>query len=129
MEELAVYVPQAGSRLEDEIAAASGIVGSKDEGGNITIDYEGNIYGAENIITFADRVNHAAGRHRERYPTRARRYGMDPGELLIVGYFDGERVRVDNSEALTSWLGTHDYDAELHITSGAYGLREEGRRI
>ena len=54
----------------------SGIVGSpsEDVSGQFRIDFEGNLYGAENLKTYWDRLFHAAGRHVTGYPTVAREY-------------------------------------------------------
>jgi len=64
------------------------------------------------MVTFADRVSHAADRHTQRYPTVA---GVlaDRDDLIAVGYYDGKRIVVQDSEALAAWLGTENLDAEL----------------
>src|SRR4051812_17483330 len=73
-----IYVPAVGSMLEREVAAGSGIVGARtvpeDPESPVLVYYEGNLYGAANIVTWADRVYHAADRllwQGRGYPTRA----------------------------------------------------------
>lgn len=92
---LNVYIPRQGSRLASVITTGSGIVGSTEkfpDGDRIVIDYEGNIYGASNVKTYADRLDVAAGRHLfnypHRYPTIARMYlPRDTDELIKIGSF------------------------------------------
>jgi hypothetical protein len=55
----------------------------------LRIDYEGNRYHAVNIITWADRCYHAAGRHLVSYPTIARAW-VDPQTMILVGELDME---------------------------------------
>lgn len=83
----------------------------------IVVDFEGNRYGATNMVTYADRASHAAGRHQVHYPTVARLV-VKAAQLIRVGSFDfrNERVHVDDRDALTAWLGDFD-DAELYGTS------------
>lgn len=75
----------------------------------LIIDYEGNRYGAVNMVTFADRCLHAHGRHVEHYPTVAR--AMVPAanvEWVALYYPDHRRVEVTDGRGLaqlTEWLG------------------------
>lgn len=104
MEEVHVYVPVLG-RLP-EIRRGSGIVGGPpDDHGWVLIDYEGKLYGAENLRTFADLVAHAHDRQRTSYPTVARQ-AVPAYHLLAVGRFAPEtgRVQVSNVAALEEWL-------------------------
>lgn len=115
-----VYVPVEDTPLRNELLAGSGIVGtpasawfeSEDEA--VLIDFEGNKYGAVNLVTFADRVYHAAGRQQQRYPTVARRM-VEADTIEHVGFFYPEFSRVDvgSSEQLAAigkWLGLFDGD-------------------
>jgi hypothetical protein len=135
---LIVYVPRPGTGM-DRIAPKSGIVGSPfhrtpqgrasptqeewllGSEGKIRIHYEGNIYGAVNIRTFADRVRQAAGRHIMNYPTIAFAVVPESG-LIPVGIFDGDRVMVDREgvgyAALAAWLHVAVIEpSELQVTS------------
>lgn len=129
---LDVFIPNLEARdpMTASIDAGSGIVGSNAEewlaakhgepvvaasGTALTIDYEGNRYGAINIVTWADRVSHAADRHRTHYPSSARHIA-EPDALIRVGTFDGERVHLDC-----------DHDARLKLADWL-GLRFEGDR-
>lgn len=101
-EPLTVYVPADGSL--PTILAGSGIVGSPLDGnGRIRLDYEGNKYRAANIVTFADRVYHAAGRHLVNYPTVARMV-ITPERVLPVATFDGDRVQIDGCGQISDGL-------------------------
>lgn len=88
----------------------SAIIGKADSGEStqITVDFEGNLYEAANIHTFADRARHAAGRQSVLYPTRARRT-VPRIELRQVGWFDSQTgiTLLENEQArdaLASWL-------------------------
>lgn len=117
MSEIAVYVP-VGQALT--IREGSGIVGTLQENGRVMIDYEGNLYGAVNIVTFADRVHHAWGRHSVHYPTVAR--ALVPTDAVArVGWYDPEAGVVDldgpeDEAALSAWLGHPVTDEDLHTT-------------
>lgn len=110
-----VYVPILGSPGARLIEPGSGIVGTI-EGNDVTLDYEGGRH-ADNIVTFADRVMHAAGRHAERYPTVAR--ALVPLESAIrVGtydYHEGEVQLIGDAMLLViAWLGRGQHHVVLH---------------
>jgi hypothetical protein len=87
---LKVYVPREGSFAAQVIAPGSAIVGSpSDSGDTVRIDFEGNVFGAANG-SFRDCLARAAGRHVEKYPTRARLYVNDDEEVIAVGTYDTE---------------------------------------
>lgn len=130
---LTVYVPAQNSELRQIIAPGSGIVGSAvetEEGPKIRIDFEGNIYGADNIKTFGDRVYQAVSRHggpdQPPYPTTARRV-VDPHTVKAVGHFDQKegRVIVEDQDALLEWL---ERDRLLDEELKAGGATFERRR-
>lgn len=103
---VAVYVPRPDSTLSVELAEGTGIVGTPlADPAAILIDFEGNLYDAVNIVTFADRVHHAAERHTSNYPTIARRMAL-VADLIEVGEFNGEMVLVypDRFADLARWL-------------------------
>ena len=71
--ELLILMPKSGSSQGPVIG--SGIVGSHSltrEG--LQVDFEGNLYGAENLKSYWERLYHSAGRHVTGYPTVAREY-------------------------------------------------------
>lgn len=111
-QQLRVYVPTLESKIRGTIVSGSGIVGTIEappgEGGRVVLDFEGNLYRASNIKTFADRVMIAAGRHVTRYPTVARIYAR-LSDVVCVGYWEEISGRVlpnENCEAyLPEWLG------------------------
>lgn len=108
---LTVYVPATEDTLG--IKPGSGIVGSPVGGTppRVRIDFEGNIHHAVNIVTYEDRLLHAAGRHTwnegRGYPTVARQWVR--AELLhAVGTYDANTwrvVEITDREALDAWVG------------------------
>lgn len=126
-EHIDVFVPntdhQDGTLLAAMIAERSGIVGDAllDPAGTTRIYYEGNVYGYENVVTFADRVEVAAGRFTERAPTIARSVVPDRA-LLKVGEFipTQRRVEVTDEVALAGWLGLGSAvpKDQLNVTRG-----------
>jgi len=122
-QKIAVYVP-ATMRLA-HVKAGSAIVGTPFRGG-VLVDYEGNLHGAANLKTYADRALHAWGRHVKRYPTVARAL-VEPYEVVQVGSFDPEAgvvavFRGTQHGALKRWLGVDDLDeAELLCTGAKFG--------
>lgn len=103
---LNVYVPVSGTVLERMIVRGSGIVGTPHPPGTdrVLIDYEGNLYGSENLKTYEDRLLHAGGRHAVRYPTVARMAARSE-DLLLVGSYDTEtrELHVSDQPALDAW--------------------------
>ena len=120
MSELVVYAPREGAL--PQIIRGSGIVGSpaRLDPGRVVIDFEGNRYGAANLVTYADRVRQAAGRHRERYPTSARA-AVRLDALVPIGVFDGFAVWLDDEDChdlLARWLELESVPMrELVVTS------------
>lgn len=96
-----LYVPAPESILRHTIRAGSGIVGTVQDDGRILIDYEGNLYGAENMKTYEERALHAFDRHVWKgrgYPTAARAFAtrddlIEVGFILIPEEPDAEAVR------------------------------------
>lgn len=128
--DLIVYVPDLGDgegvRFARELAPGSGVVGTVARyaavpasevfaSGDLTAEhhlsarrtvyYEGNVHGASNIVSYADRVYHAADRLVRRYPTIARRT-VHRDALIAVGTFDypTRTLRVSDEPALAAWL-------------------------
>lgn len=118
-----VYVPAPDHPAVADIAPGSGVVG-RAQGAMVLADFEGNLHGADNIRTLADRLHHAAGRAATRYPTVARR--LVPAEaLLAVGWYDEQSGRLvpDDAEAeahLAGWLGRQALDPDELETTGAF---------
>src|SRR5262245_35255897 len=70
------------------VRRGSGIVGQYDGGAErVLLHFEGNLYDAFNIVTYADRVIHAAGRLLMDYPTVAKAK-VPPAMIVRVGTFD-----------------------------------------
>lgn len=72
---------------------------------HMTVDYEGNLYKAENLATWEQRVLHAAQRHVEKYPTTARVF-VPVASLVRVGTFFCQTSGIDVTDrpALDRWL-------------------------
>jgi hypothetical protein len=107
-----VYVPAGYHPATSLIVRGSGIVGRLDRGQLAEIYFEGAVFGQINIVTYADRVEHAFGRLEADYPTTAKM--VVPRDALIpVGIFlPGER-RIEltgpvSEERVARWLGQGD---------------------
>lgn len=101
-----IYVPRPDNDFG--IAPGSGIVGSVEQASSdrTLVYYEGNLYGAENMHRFEERVYHAAGREVARYPTIAKMALPNEG-LIEVGRFDYPIRRITlitNLDALRAWI-------------------------
>lgn len=132
MDPISIYVPDHADVLAGlTIDPGSGIVGSPFNAWNehaelltndpdevLVIDFEGNRHGASNMVTFADRVRHAHGRHVEHYPTIARLM-VKAEAMTAVGQFhpDEGRVQVENDDQLAllaRWLGVAKSDPDFY---------------
>ena len=122
-QELAIYVPKAGTWLGKTVAKGSAVVGIPREGvdpGKVVVYFEGNVYGAENLKRYAERCLHAAERGLRRYPTLAfSEAALD--DLIPVGKFHYPEMVVElgNEQAfatLKDWCGwtVPVSSAELH---------------
>jgi len=124
---LTVYIPVDGHYTP--IAETSGVVGTttrdadRNPTGSVLVDYEANLYGAANIITWADRVAHAASRHVHRYPTSARSL-LPEDAVLAIGSYDVDRQEVTLDPGvegrLANWIGVLPtlLAPELRVTAG-----------
>lgn len=119
---IAVYVPKRDGESGHPpltFPAGAGIAGSPapdwlggDETDKLIVDYEEGR--ASNVVTYADRVYHAADRHCAHYPTH-RRMLVAADRLIRVGtYHPGEgRVEIDETSVprgqalyrLAEWIG------------------------
>lgn len=104
-----VYVPLPGTHLHATVAPKSGIVGRPydHQPGKLLVDFEGAVHGQSNIVTFADRVMHAASRQEASYPTIARMV-VDQADVVLVGRFDPDERTVEllpDRALLCAWLG------------------------
>lgn len=102
-----VYVPTDSSK--HGILPGSAIVGEWEFSvGRVTLDYEGNRYGAVNLMRYVERCLTAWDRHVTHYPTTARVY-VNSHEVIKIGEFDPleKRVIVDplDEPKLVRWLG------------------------
>lgn len=112
-----VFIPAPG--VLTDVAPGSGVVGQAGDE-RFTLYYEGNLYGAANVVTWADRTFMAAGRMLTKYPTTAR-CAVDPDHVILVGHLDPETGTItvtEPSSELTTWLGTDDLETE-RFTTGA----------
>jgi len=135
MDRFPVYTPNLAAPEHVRLALASidpksAIVASPhppDANDRTVIYYEGNRYGAENIVTFADRAMLATGRVADKYPTVAC-CAVPYQALTLVGWFSaGHGVDVTDANGLielAKWLGMFDggrldtdaLDAELRLS-------------
>lgn len=107
---LTVYIPHRGRDLDmsERIAPGAGIVGTQlADPDLVMIDYEANLHGSSNIVTYADRVYHAASRHTDKYPTVTRSV-VRASDLLDIGEWDMATTVLVYPAAvpmLGEWLG------------------------
>ena len=120
---ITVFVPAPESAALASIRRGSGIVAREaweDLRPEVQIDYEGNLYGAVNLETFANRVRRAWERQERHYPTVARMF-VPRYELVPVGWFDPEAGVVNvnrDDERLAEWLEVERIDPnELRCSS------------
>lgn len=102
---LKVYVPKEGSYLHAVLVPGSAVVGGDAAApGQLWVDYEGNRYGAENLQTYQQKLDHAADRHLTNYPTVARQ-AVPPEWVLEVGTWDHDNklLTVSDPQALEAW--------------------------
>lgn len=104
--EFDLYVP-AGA--EYGIDPASAIVAGKSyrDQERVLVYYESNRFGAENVVTYKDRAQQAAGRAAMNYPTIAKSM-LPASELIRVGSYDLVRntiTEISAPDALQAWLG------------------------
>lgn len=123
---LTIYVPASEDALG--IRPGSGIVGSPvevppalqpvivlaDEPARLRVDYEGNLHNAVNIVTWEDRLKHAAGRHvwndGRGYPTVARMW-VEADKLHAVGSYDTNTwrvVEITDQAAVDAWVARYE---------------------
>jgi hypothetical protein len=106
---LLVLVPKPGTAAENKIAPGSGIVCHTDQfatEGRVRVYYEGNLYGAVNLVTYQDRVGQAAGRLVTHEPTIATAV-FPVADFLMVGTFNYTTrfLEIVNGEAVDDWTG------------------------
>ena len=124
---VSVFVPAPESGSLANIKRGSGIVAVELRPWT-RIDYEGDLYNASNMVTFADRVKRAWQRQEHEYPTIARMV-VPAGELVKVGEFDSENGVVEIGheapmdadtarDILADWLSVSVFsDRELRCSS------------
>jgi hypothetical protein len=103
-----VYVPAGDHPATETIRVGSGIVGMPDGAGLTEIYFEGGIYDQVNMASLADRVAHAYGRLKKRYPTVARMV-VPQDAVIAVGTFDPGEGRIeltgpDSASLVARWL-------------------------
>lgn len=105
---LNILVPIAGSHASQVIAPASAIVSNSEASGErILCHYEGNLFGAQNLNSYFQRLITAGGRLASNYPTAAMGE-FDPEDFAVVGTFDWARqgvTHVVDAESLAVWAG------------------------
>lgn len=128
-----VFVPASTSSLHG-IAPRSAIVAKEPlsiEEGRTLVYYEGNLNGAENLKDLLERLNCAAGRCSERYPTVAM-MSIKLSDLVDVGRFDlltGQLLTLSEPQALLAWLDGEPLpsvgDERFLLKTGGEGEGEE----
>jgi hypothetical protein len=105
---LNILVPIAGSHASKVIAPASAIVSSSDASGErVLCHYEGNLFNAQNLESYFQRLISAGGRLASNYPTAAMGE-FDPTDFIVAGTFDWARqgvTQVFDADGLAAWAG------------------------
>lgn len=133
-ERLAVYVPTEGAPdtlglAVKHIDRGSGIVGEDPhQGERLLVYYEGNRFGAQNIVTFADRCYFAASRLIETYPTVAQA-AVPPEALTQVGWYYHAYARVEVRDVHDLIGIAHWLDLDVTADQLRDELRPKGVRV
>ena len=102
-----VYVPRDERLGIDPRSGVTGVPVSGDAT-RVRLDYEGNRFQADNVLTFADRVYHAIGRSHTSYPTIARQVASLE-DVVLVGWMDVQHgvihVLPAAADTLHAWIG------------------------
>lgn len=129
-----IWIPAGGTH--PTIRRGSGIISTQPAvDGHITIDYEGNLHSASNIVTYADRCYHAWGRQDANYPTVARHVDQADRYIAIgtLNLTEGHIDLHDNPTihtALADWLDSNTIDDDhLNITGAHYQKRRTLRTM
>lgn len=91
------------------LLTGSALVGEYEyEVGRVTLDYEGNKYGASNLNRFVERAHAAWERHTTKYPTVSRIW-VQSHEVVIVGEYDPLKkvvaINPIDMPKFEAWLG------------------------
>lgn len=109
--QLAIFCPKPSTPLATTLKAGSAIVGDPTAltEGRVCIYYEGNVYNAENMRYFSERLLHAAGRLTTKYPTVAQAF-ISLDELDEVGVYntDAKQALISDPETLRAWCPDAD---------------------
>lgn len=111
---LTVYVPAPDSPFSALVWAGSAIVGRQPHGGQVEVYYEGARDGRAPHLHA--RLELAAGRLLERYPTVARAL-VPAQELVAVGAYDPDwrRLTVTSPDVLAAWCGVARDELEAQL--------------
>ncbi len=127
-----VYVPADAHRTA--ILAASGIVGTPTaDNRQVLVDYEGDKMGpTEQFALWADRINHAWGRHADRYPTVARAV-LASDDLVAVGVYDPVEgvvaLEPGCEERVADWLSVPKSELSAQLQTGSVVRHQQRREI
>jgi hypothetical protein len=106
--EMRLWIPDEHTPAAEWVLPGSALVSVACSGEQVVCSYEGNKYGAANIVTLADKAMLAAGRLRTGYPTAAVR-SFRRSELVPVGFYDEEQGEIRITDAaqanVARWVG------------------------
>jgi len=105
--QLNVYIPVNPEALTRIKKGSAIVANGQPRDGLVLAYYEGNLYGADNLHRFEEKLLHAAGRLVEKYPTVACSM-LEVDQLLKVGTYDYSKQRFqampETLSALKEWL-------------------------
>ena len=104
-----IYVTKPENNLG--IAPGSGIIGFRSQyqdnaiqnDHNVQVYFEGNLFDAENLNPWVEKVRHAYGRMAVNYPTIAKAH-VRASDLIEVGTTNGASVNITNMVLLEEYL-------------------------
>jgi hypothetical protein len=103
----AVCVPKSNDEngpLGYLVGGSAIVVDNKERDDDFIIVYfEGNVYNAENLKTYADKVYVAYSRLVDRYPTIAKTM-TKMSDIELIGTFNGRDLVITNQQALDKWI-------------------------
>jgi hypothetical protein len=122
--EMRLWIPEESATTTAWLLPGSALVSVACSGEQVVCYAEGNMYGAENMHTLADRAMHAAGRLRTGYPTVAAR-SIQRSQITPVGSYDEDRGEIrltpGSEHIVARWIGCSlsELSNELCTTSSA----------
>lgn len=102
-DELALLVPKIELQGKHHLKKGSAVVAVKIPSGQVMAYYEGNIYGASNIVSYNDKAMLAFGRMVQNYPTTATMV-IEAEDYEAVGTICCGKCSIQPTPAYEAWV-------------------------